>query len=144
MKACTFFGHRDCPDSIYPRLRHTIINLIENNNVTMFYVGTHGNFDALTTKIFKELLPLYPHIKLYIVLAYIPTNKNEFDSFIHKNSIFPEGIETAPKRLAISYRNKWLVLNSDIVVTYITHSWGGAAQFSALAKRKNKEIINLA
>lgn len=143
MKTCTFFGHRDCPDSVYPLLRNTIINLIENNNVLNFYVGNHGNFDSLVIKIFKELLPVYPNIKFFVVLAYMPSTRNLYSEFILRNSIFPEGIETIPKRFAISHRNRWLVNNSDILVTYVTHSSGGAAQFSALAEKKHKQIINL-
>ena len=37
MPACTFFGHRDCPDTIKPRLREVLVDLIENHNVDMFY-----------------------------------------------------------------------------------------------------------
>ena len=39
MSACTFFGHRDCPSSIKPKLREALIDLIENHTVDMFYVG---------------------------------------------------------------------------------------------------------
>lgn len=37
-KACTFFGHRDCPETIKPKIRMAVIDLIENHGVTMFYV----------------------------------------------------------------------------------------------------------
>ena len=47
MATCTFFGHRDCPETIKPKLRSTIIDLIENHNVDMFYVGNQGRFDAI-------------------------------------------------------------------------------------------------
>ena len=36
MIACTFFGHRDCPDSIRPKLRSVLIALIENQQVDTF------------------------------------------------------------------------------------------------------------
>jgi hypothetical protein len=36
-----------------------------------------------------------------------------------------------------------MLRQADYVVTYITHSWGGAAQFAELGKRKGKTIINL-
>jgi len=58
--------------------------------------------------------------------------------------MLPEGIETVHPRFAISWRNKWMIEQSDYVVTYITHSWGGAAQFAEKAKRQKKGIINLA
>lgn len=144
MKTCTFFGHRDCPDSVYPILFNTIVDLIKNGNVSRFFVGDHGNFDTLTIRIFKELIPLYPEIKFFVVLAYIPTNKGQLNTFISENSLIPDNIETVPKKFAIVYRNKWLIQHSDIVITYITHPFGGTSQFAELAKRKNKEIINLA
>ena len=31
----------------------------------------------------------------------------------------------------------------DYVVTYITHTWGGAYQYAAKAKRQKKVVINL-
>ena len=37
-KACTFFGHRDSPETIKPKIRAAVIDLIENHGVTMFYV----------------------------------------------------------------------------------------------------------
>ena len=36
---CTFFGHKDTPKEIEPTLRSTLIDLIENKNVNVFYVG---------------------------------------------------------------------------------------------------------
>ena len=44
---------------------------------------------------------------------------------------------------AISYRNKWMLKQSHFVVTYITHDWGGAAQFASLAKKQKKTVLNL-
>ena len=56
----------------------------------------------------------------------------------------PEGVETVPPRFAIAWRNKWMLREADYVVTYITHGWGGAAQFAELAERQGKVIIRLA
>ena len=33
MAACTFFGHRECPDSIKPKLREVLIEVISNHDV---------------------------------------------------------------------------------------------------------------
>lgn len=44
----------------------------------------------------------------------------------------------------ISWRNKWMIKQSDYVVTCITHSWGGAAQFAEMATRQKLTIIKLA
>lgn len=52
MSACTFFGHRDCPSSIKPKLREVLIDLIENHAVDMFYVGQQGAFAKLVKHAF--------------------------------------------------------------------------------------------
>jgi uncharacterized phage-like protein YoqJ len=137
---CTFFGHKDTQKNIEPTLRTTLIDLIENKNVNVFYVGNNGNFDNMVHRQLKELSHTYP-ITYSVVLAYLPTKKSECDDFT--NTILPEGIETKPKRFAISYRNKWMVDQTDFVVTYVTHGFGGAAQFKNMAERKRKTIIEL-
>ena len=137
---CTFFGHKDTPKNIEPTLRTTLVDLIENHGATEFYVGNNGNFDTMVRRQLEDLSHTYP-ITYNVVLAYLPTKKSEYDDYT--NTILPEGIETVPKRFAISYRNKWMVEQADIVVTYVTHGFGGAAQFKEMAERKGKIIIEL-
>ena len=136
----TFFGHKDTPKEIEPTLRTTLVDLIENHGATEFYVGNNGNFDTMVRRQLENLSQTYP-ITYNIVLAYLPTKKNEYED--HSNTILPEGIETVPKRFAISYRNKWMIKQADVVVTYVTHSFGGAAQFKAMAERQGKTVIEL-
>lgn len=136
----TFFGHKDTPKEIEPTLRTTLVDLIENHGATEFYVGNNGNFDTMVRRQLENLSQTYP-ITYNVVLAYLPTKKSEYDDFT--NTIIPEGIETSPKRFAISYRNKWMIQQSDVVVTYVTHSFGGAAQFKELAERQGKTVIEL-
>ena len=64
--------------------------------------------------------------------------------YYFSDTIFPEGLEFAPPRFAISRRNEWMLKQADFVVTYITHSWGGAAQFAEKAQRQGKNLIHLA
>ena len=62
MATCTFFGHRDCPETIKPKLREVLINLITNHSVERKYLqqkirtvsgrdfaahGTHAGFGNL-------------------------------------------------------------------------------------------------
>ena len=136
----TFFGHKDTPKEIEPTLRTTLVDLIENHGATEFYVGNNGNFDTMVRRQLENLSQTYP-ITYNVVLAYIPTKKSEYDDFT--NTLLPEGIETIPKRFAISYRNKWMINQADVVVTYVTHSFGGAAKFKAMAERQRKTVIEL-
>ena len=143
-KACTFFGHHDCPSSIKPKLHEVLIDLIENQSVDTFYVGNKGAFDRLVRSVLRELVPEYPQINYAVVLERMPGKQNEDYPEDFLDTILPEGIEEAPPRFAIVWRNKWMLSQSDYVVTYITHPWGGAAQFAEMAERQKKTVINLA
>lgn len=143
MAVCTFFGHHDCPASVKEKLRETIRDLIENCGVSMFYVGNYGTFDAIVRSTLKDLQRVYPQIQYAVVLAYLPGKKPEFGSEDYSDTMLPEGIEAVPRRFAITWRNKWMLRQADYVVTYVTHSWGGAAQFAELAAKKGKKIYSL-
>lgn len=136
---CAFFGHRDAPSEIRDRIKETVIDLIEERGVTKFYVGNNGNFDRMVLSVLKELSGMYPQINYYVVYAYLPEKGGE--DFEH--TIYPEGIETVPKRFAIDYRNRWVVGRADIVVAYVGRSLGGAAKFVDMAERQRKDVINL-
>ena len=143
MSACTFFGHSDCPSSIKPKLREVLIDLIESHTVDIFYVGQQGAFDSMVRSVLKELMLLYPHINYAVVLERMPPKRDEFDTRDYSDTMLPESIETVHPRFAISWRNKWMIKQSDYVVTYVTHSWGGAAQFAELAEKQKKTVINV-
>ena len=141
MPACTFFGHRDCPDTIKPRLREVLIDLIENRSVDMFYVGNQGHFDAIVRSELRDLQREYPQIGYAVVLAYMPGKQTEYEDY--SDTMLPEGIESVHPRYAISWRNNWMLKQSDYVVTYVTHSWGGAYQYRQKALRQSKKVVNL-
>lgn len=142
-KACTFFGHRDSPETIKPKIRAAVIDLIENHGVTMFYVGNQGNFDRLVRSVLKEVTTAYPGVGYAVVLAYMPSAKvaNLYEDF--SDTMLPEGIEKVPKRFAIPWRNKWMIEHADYVVTYVTRSCGGSAKFQGISIKMDKRIYDL-
>ena len=142
MSVCTFFGHRDCPASIRAALRSVLVELIEEHGADRFYVGRQGAFDALVRSVLRELTAVYPHISYAVVLERLPRKGEEGSDF--SDTMFPEGLETVPPRFAISRRNEWMLSQADYVVTYITHGWGGAAQYAEKARRQGKTVLNLA
>jgi len=136
---CTFFGHKDTPSGIEIFLQEVIVDLI-NQGVTSFYIGNQGNFDAMAIKILSKLKEKYA-INYTVVLAYMPLQKNT-DEYTAE-SVFPECLANVPPRFAIDRRNRYLLEKSDIVVCFVTHSFGGAAKFTELAKKQGKTVINL-
>lgn len=138
----TFFGHKNTLESIESNLESTIISLIENNGANLFYVGNQGHFDSLANKILRSLSKQYPHIKHYIVLAYMPQKPDNYTDL--SNTILPESVAESHPKYAISKRNDWMLSKSDAVIAYVTHSYGGAARYYQKAIRQNKTVINIA
>lgn len=138
---CCFFGHRDAPDEMSVILEKEIINLIENCEVDTFYVGNQGRFDSIVRKTLKKLKQSYNNINYAVVLAYMPSKKDENTEY--SDTIYPTGLEYVHPRFAIDKRNRWLIDNSDYVIAYIERSYGGAAKFYELALKRKKKVINL-
>ena len=57
-----------------------------------------------------------------MVLAYIPAEKEEWNPYEYGETMLLEEIESVHPRYAISWRIKWMVNKSEIVIAYITHS----------------------
>ena len=141
MAVCTFFGHKECPESVKPLLLSVLEELIIRHGVTMFYVGNQGQFDGYVRSILRTLCVQYPQAAYAVLLAYMPGPSAAGTDL--SDSMFPEGIEAVHPKYAISWRNRWMLDRADYVVTYITHGWGGAASFARLAEKRGKTVINL-
>ena len=141
MKSCTFFGHRDCPETIKPKIHAAVVDLIENHGVTMFYVGNQGNFDRMARSVLKEVTTAYPGVGYAVVLAYMPSAKKRADDF--SDTLLPNGIEKVPKRFAIPWRNRWMIDHADYVVTYVTLPYGGGPKSKILAAKMHRAIFEL-
>ena len=140
-KTCCFFGHREVTHNIRPRLTEIIKNLITEDGVTDFYVGHQGQFDSMVYSVLKELKARYPQIRYTVVLAYMP---NEHIKEVYgEDTLFPDGLETVPKRFAIIKRNEWMISHSDVAVCYVWKITGGAAKFKKKAESKGLHIIDV-
>lgn len=144
MSSCTFFGHQIINKDIKELLMCQIENLITEYGVNVFYVGNNGQFDDLVAEVLRKLKSRNPQISYSIVLAYLPEKKQKYNQLSYTETIYPEGLEYTPPRFAISKRNQWMVQQSDYVIAYVEHSFGGAAQFTEYARKKHKTVINLA
>ena len=100
MAACTFFGHRDCSETIKQKLREVLVDMITNHGVDMFYVGHQGRFDAIVRSELRDLQRAYPQINYAVVLAYMPGKQTEYDDYA--DTMLPEGIESVHPRYAMS------------------------------------------
>lgn len=142
MAVCTFFGHRSVSRETLIPLTSTLIDLIENKSVDRFYVGNHGGFDRMVRAKLKELEKIYPHIEYKVVLAYVPTKKDEYEDY--SDTLYPSALDGVPHRARIVVRNEWMIKNSDYVVTCVERNIGGAAESKQKAERMGKKVINIA
>lgn len=144
MACCTFFGHRTVSDEIKSVLLEIIIDLIEYKNVNLFYVGNKGEFDCIVKDCLKSVQEIYPQIKYYVVLAYMPTEKDKLRNDYFLDTIYPDGLEKTPPKYCINKRNLWMIEKSDYVITYVKHSFSNAVKYKEKAESKGKTVINIA
>ena len=135
----TFCGHSDVSDADSVRcwLEDEVRKAIRDG-VEMFLLGGYGAFDRMAAGVVRSLKAEYPHIQSILVLPYLD---RKVDSTGYDGTTYPP-LETVPKRYAITHRNRWLVDNSDLVIAYVSHGWGGAATTLRYAFGKKKRIIN--
>lgn len=141
MSACTFFGHRDCYGLEETVLMQSIRRLVEKG-VDKFYVGHQGQFDNMVFRCLSAIRACYPHISVFVVLAYLPLQPSLDDRY-HGYSILPEGIEIGLPRFAIERRNRWMLERADYCLCYIHRARGGAYKFAKQAKQRGLVVINL-
>ena len=143
----TFCGHSNClfNDDIKEQLKTILRNEIIKNPTCNFYLGGYGDFDELCLRTLKDLKADFTEIELIFITPYLEKNysKLELAKYYYDDVIFPP-IESAPRKFAISKRNEWMINEANLVIAYVTYSWGGAARTLEYAKRKKKRIINLA
>ena len=134
----TFCGHSTVyPLDLVQRWLHEVIEGLIVRGARKFYLGGYGTFDQMAAAAVWEQKRTHPEITSVLVLPYLDrkVSATEYDY-----TTYPQ-LENVPRRFAISRRNRWMVENSDVLVAYVTHDWGGAATTLKYAERKKKEII---
>ena len=143
----TFCGHSNClfSDEEKEKLKQLLIKETRKNPTCKFYLGGYGDFDSLCLRTLRELKTDLPNIELLFITPYLDKNysKLELAKYYYDDIIFPP-IESVPRKFAILKRNEWMVDSANLVIAYVKYSWGGAAKTLEYAKRKKKQIINLA
>ena len=140
-KVCSFFGHRDAHAAADSLIESHVRQLIDQG-VMSFWCGGYGKFDARCAHIVHGLKKDYPEIELIFVMPYLKGH-SVINPKIYDGTLYPEGLESVPQRFAIVHRNRWMVKNSDTIIAWVDHTWGGAYTACLTAAKQGKEIINL-
>lgn len=147
----TFCGHstiydKDVKEALYKAISDVLFPLSSIDKVT-FFCGGYGAFDELCSIVIDEIRRqgVAPEIEKVFVTPYISESyKDRIDLMRSRydDVVFPP-IESVPLKYAISRRNEWMIDQADVVISYVTHSFGGAATTLRYAYRKKKTIVRL-
>ena len=85
---------------------------------------------------------MHPRVKLIFITPYLLSNRLQEQSEKYDCVVYP-ALEKIPPKFAISYRNRYMVENSDIIISYVRYNRGGAYQACLYAKKRKKRIISL-
>ena len=149
VKRCCFAGHREVLDGeTKNKIKEIAVKLIKGHNVTEFWVGNYGRFDACAALAIRELKDGgYPEIKLNLIIPYLTKEIENHQELYHKNydKVTVADLPlTTPKKFWIIKANEYMVDNSDFLICYIDHDYGGAYRTYSYAKSKKLEIFNVA
>ena len=150
-KTCCFTGHREIIDDtneLKTMLKQILSQLIDSG-ITYFGAGGARGFDTFAAQTVLELKPIYPHIKLILVLPCPnqPKGWNTDDIYAY------EKIKKQADKIKIlsDYyydgcmfaRNRHLVNCSSVCVCYMRKSCGGTAYTVRYAAQCGLRIIEL-
>ncbi len=144
MSSCFFIGHRDAPERLFPEVRAAVEGLIVGAGVTDFYVGSRGSFDRLAARAVLNLMEAHPPIRLYQVLAYLPAKGTGDAPPGFTGTVYPEGLESVPRRYAILRANRAMVDGCDFLIAYAPYETGNARRVLDYARRRQgKGLIQI-
>ena len=147
-KCCFFMGHRDAPAEIAPLIKETVEEHIIHLGVTEFLVGDHGSFDRMAARAVMEVKEMHGGVSLEMLLPYHPGEKKVILPKGFDGSMYPEGQERVPRRLAIVRANRYALEHSSYLITYAWQPGSNARKLleyaDKLAEKGTLAVVNLA
>ena len=142
----SLFGHRkiDHMRQINDQLAPLIKNLIQTKPYVAFLIGRNGEFDEYAASIIKKAQKELgkENNEITLVLPYKVSDLPYYEQY-YDHIIIPESVSEAHPKSAITFKNRWMVEQSDLVIVYVERDKGGAYTAMKYAKKRNKKIINL-
>ena len=145
----SFFGHRDFSehDKVEPLLLNMLKDIVSKNEYVEFLVGNNGEFDNFVSSVIRNVKNNYigsnsDHI---LCLAYdvkkvedmrlYANNYDDYRFYCDRNVHF---------KAALTRRNEDMILESHLVIFYVTKKSGGAYKALEFAKKNFVNTVNLA
>lgn len=144
MKTCFFIGHREASETILPALTQEVERHIAEYGVTEFVVGHYGGFDRLAASAVKKAKQRHPEVTLTLLLPYHPAEQPIPTPEGFDRTLYPEGMERVPRRLAIVRANRWMLCHSDYLIAYAWHPASNSRELVEQARaRERKGVIHV-
>lgn len=134
MNTCFFIGHRDTPYSIFPRLCDAVNRHITDFGVHTFIAGRYGSFDRMAARAVILAKQLHPKVRLLALLPYYDPLKKPCLPFGFDGSVYPDGLETVPKRVAIVRANEYMIRHCEYLIAYDCGHIGNTRSFIKTAR----------
>lgn len=148
MKSCCFTGHRVLRDLDAALLDRVIADLIKNG-CKRFYCGMAKGFDLAAAESVIALKESYPGVELVACipcggqsLSYSASDKRRYNRIL---SFCSETITLSGDyyKGCMHVRDRFMVDNSDIVLSYLREKRGGTYYTVSYAEKKGLKIISL-
>lgn len=136
-KTCFFIGSRNTPNSIKQQLADAVEKHITEYGVTTFTVGHYGTFDRLVQGVLQEAKNRHAQIELYLLEPYALDKKVEIPKDFN-GTFYPDRLEFVPKRYAIAQANRYMIQNSDYLISYC-HGVGNSRKLIEYAQKLEKK-----
>ena len=122
MKACSFFGHRDTPqtEELKQKVRETVERLIVEEGVDTFLFGSRSKFDELCLLVVTILQEKYPNIKRFYIRSHYPNIGKLYKEYLlesYDDTIMPQRVQNAGKASYVE-RNQEMINASDFCIFY--------------------------
>ena len=143
MKSCFFIGHRDASPELFPLLADAIEQHIVERGVTAFIVGNYGAFDELAARAVIDAKRRHPNITVSMLLPYHPSERPVWIPAGFDGTLYPSGMETVPRRLAIVRANRYAVDHVDYLIAYAWHPASNARNLVEYAEKKGVPVVRL-
>ncbi len=146
----SFLGHRSLQNgmNLQEKVKRVIEESVDFHEKVVFFCGGYGDFDDLCACACRSIKEKWKKCEIVFVTPYITTAQQEkikqlINAGLYDSTIYPP-LENVPYRFAISKRNEWMIDQSDLIIAYVKHSFGGAYQSLHCARRRGKQLVNLA
>lgn len=140
-RKCFLFGHRNVGEDILPELEEAVERHYAQYGVRNFIVGRHGSFDRLASIAIVTVKKRHDDIRATLLIPYYPADgafdlPHDFD-----DSLYPQGLETTPPRLAIIKANELMVKSTDTVICCVSHPGNAAHLLEMALRQQDKRLL---